>query len=275
MPWRWEPPRGIALSTGADHTPAFSPDGERFAFVSDRAGNNQIFIARRDGSESRQLTSDPTHSAGSPQWSPDGAWIAFDAWASNQSHVYIIPSAGGVPRRLAGDSNESWTPTWSHDGAWIFFSSDRSGALEIWKAPVLGGAAVQITHTGAYEGRSAPDGQVVFFRKSTPAGCCAIWSASVDGGHEEPVRELERFPTASRSWAVFQEGICFIAKEPGPGQTVRLWRFSTHDVVDLVRVEKDSDWSFPGLAMSQGARALLTVQVDREVSDLTMIENFH
>src|SRR5262249_35425276 len=61
-PWRWDAPRGVAVSTGTDHSPSFSPDGERFAFTSDRntesgkqGGNNQIWVSRRDGSEARQL----------------------------------------------------------------------------------------------------------------------------------------------------------------------------------------------------------------------------
>jgi hypothetical protein len=55
---------------------------------------------------------------------------------------------------------------------------------------------------------------------------------------------------------------------------VRFLSFATHKVADVVTLEKEPDWSFPGLAMSPGGRYLLTVQLDREANDLTMIENF-
>jgi hypothetical protein len=137
-----------------------------------------------------------------------------------------------------------------------------------------GGAAIQVTHTGAYGAHPAPDGKTVYFRKSTPAGCCAIWSVPARGGQEEPVRELKKFARISRSWGVLTDGIYFIARQHGPQQTVRFLNFATHKVTDVVRLEKEPDWSFLGLAMSPDGRYLLTVQLDREANDLMMIENF-
>lgn len=273
-PWRFDPPVGVALSTGSDHSPVFSPDGERFAFTSDRTGSNQIWVSRRDGSDATQLTSLGNQSAGSPRWSPDGAWIAFDVWAANQSKIYVVSSRGGPPRPVSLEPGEGWNPAWSPDGQWIYFTSDRSGESEIWKMPVTGGAAIQVTHTGAYEGRASLDGKTVYFRKSTPRDCCAIWSVPTGGGREEPVRALERFKTISRSWGVLKNGIYFIARQNQPRQTVRFLSFATHQVSDVVSLDREPDWSFLGLAMSPDERYLLTVQLDREADDLIMIENF-
>ena len=274
MPWQLGAPLGVALSTRTDHSPVFSPDGERFAYISDRTGSNQVWISRRDGSDAIQLTSLGNQSASSPRWSPDGTRIAFDVWAAHESNIYVVSSRGGAPRRVALEPGQGWKPTWSPDGQWIYFTSSRSGASEIWKMRAAGGAAVQVTHGGAYEGCPSPDGKTVYFRKSTPAGCCAIWSVPTRGGREKPVRELETFARISRSWGVLKDGIYFIARQHGPRQTVRFLSFATHKVADVVTLEKEPDWSFPGLAMSPGGRYLLTVQLDREANDLIMIENF-
>jgi hypothetical protein len=96
----------------------------------------------------------------------------------------------------------------------------------------------------------------------------------VGGGREEPVRGLERFTTVSHSWSVLKEGIYFIARENGAAPAVRFLSFATHEVADVAKLEKEPDWSIPGLAMSPDGRSLLTVQIDREVNDLTMVENF-
>jgi hypothetical protein len=140
--------------------------------------------------------------------------------------------------------------------------------------PAAGGAAIQVTFGGAYEGRASPDGKTIYFRKSMPTSCCAIWSVPAGGGREEPVRELEKFATISRSWGVLKEGIFFIARENEPRQTVRFLSFATREVADVVRLEKEPDWAFLGLAMSADGRYLLTVQIDREANDLMMMENF-
>jgi Tol biopolymer transport system component len=273
MLWRFDEPMGVAVSTGTEHTPVFSPDGERFAFVSDRTGNNEIWVSRRDGSATTQLTSLGSESAGSPRWSPDGAWIAFDVWASNESNVYVVGSRGGAPRRVSLEPGESWSPAWAPDAKWIYFTSQRSGSGQIWKMPAAGGAATQVTFGGAYEGRTSDDG-TIYFRKSTPGGCCAIWSVPAAGGREEPVPELEKFARISRSWGALKQGIYFIAKENEPRQTVRFFSFGTREVADVVRLDKEPDWSYLGLAMSADGRYLLTVQIDREANDLMMIENF-
>jgi hypothetical protein len=137
-----------------------------------------------------------------------------------------------------------------------------------------GGAAIQVTHTGAYAALPSLDGKTVYIRKSTPAGCCAIWSVPVRGGREEPVPELEKFTKISHSWGVVKGGIYLLARQHGPQQTVRFLSFATHKVSDVVRLEKEPDWSFRGLAMSPGGRYLLTVQLDREANDLMIIGNF-
>ena len=275
MPWRFDQPLGVALSTGLDHSPAFSPDAERFAFVSDRNGDNEIWVARRDGSEAASLVPIPlkSQSAGSPHWSPDGAWIAFDLYASNQSNVYVVSSSGGTPRRASLEPGESWNPAWSPDGRWIYFASRRTGARQIWKMPAAGGPAVQITYGGAYEGRPSLDGKTVYFRKSVGGVCCAIWSVPAAGGRERPVPELESFATITPSWGVLEQGIYFIAKL-NPRQTVRFLSFATGEVTDVVTLEKEPALDFDALAMSADGRYLLTAQIDREMDDLVMIDNF-
>ena len=50
-PGRFGEPVPVVNSARADHSPAFSADGERIAFVSSRTGNDEIWVARRDGSQ--------------------------------------------------------------------------------------------------------------------------------------------------------------------------------------------------------------------------------
>ncbi|MGZ3318770.1 MAG: TolB family protein, partial [Isosphaeraceae bacterium] len=67
-------------ATGAarrDHSPEWSPDGRRIAFVSRRGAADQVFVLDiATGGEALQLTSLPEGTS-SPAWSPDGKSIAF------------------------------------------------------------------------------------------------------------------------------------------------------------------------------------------------------
>jgi dipeptidyl aminopeptidase/acylaminoacyl peptidase len=64
-------PRKLTAAPGSDHSPRWSPDGERIAFISDRTGTDNLFVIRIDGGEARQLTSSETD-VYKPQWSSDG-----------------------------------------------------------------------------------------------------------------------------------------------------------------------------------------------------------
>jgi TolB protein len=59
--------RQITFGEGTNESPAWSPNGRHLAFVSTRAGRNQVFTVDRDGRNVRQLTKDGNNST--PNWS--------------------------------------------------------------------------------------------------------------------------------------------------------------------------------------------------------------
>jgi len=275
-----EPPRPVVNSSREDHSPAFSPDAARIAFVSERSGNLEIWTSRRDGSQPVQLTSLRAQTTGSPGWSPDGKRIAFDSWATGKSNVYVVDANGGTPRPLTKDGPlGSWMPSWSPDGRWIYFSRGISGASEIWKVAANGGAGdepVPLTRHGAFEARPSPDGTVVYYSKQTPKEGRAIWSFPAAGvGEEKPVPELAAYRRIGRSWGVTEQGLYFVSYEDGVAQqTVRLFDFRTRKVTALFPLQKQVQWGIRALALSRDGRYGLGAQLDHSVSDLMMIENF-
>jgi TolB protein len=72
-----------------DMWPAWSPDGKRIAFVSNRDGNYELYLMNADGSEPRNLTNHPATDS-SPCWSPDGKRIAFVSTRHGGSDVYVL-----------------------------------------------------------------------------------------------------------------------------------------------------------------------------------------
>jgi dipeptidyl aminopeptidase/acylaminoacyl peptidase len=60
----------------SSYSPAFSPDGQYIAFLSERADKTQLFRLRLMGGEAEQITMEKD-GVGSFQWSPDGKRIAF------------------------------------------------------------------------------------------------------------------------------------------------------------------------------------------------------
>jgi len=102
----------LASPADADQTlllrqPDVSADAVAFVYAGD------IWIAERDGSAPRRLTTDPAEES-EPHFSPDGSMIAFAGSYESNVDVYVIPVAGGQPRRLTWhpgiDIPLGWTP---------------------------------------------------------------------------------------------------------------------------------------------------------------------
>lgn len=72
-----------------DYQPAFSPDGERIAFVSNRNGIDNLYIYELADSKEFPLT-DIMSGAFSPSWSPEGDKIAFSAFNDYGFDIYIL-----------------------------------------------------------------------------------------------------------------------------------------------------------------------------------------
>ncbi|MDA2924614.1 amidohydrolase family protein [Acidobacteria bacterium AH-259-L09] len=58
-----------------DSQPCYSPDGNSIAFLSDRDGAENVWIAKADGSDPKQLSKDKQSHFVSPSWSSDGEYV--------------------------------------------------------------------------------------------------------------------------------------------------------------------------------------------------------
>src|SRR6185503_12785049 len=89
----------VRLVDGA--APAWSADGLRIAFTSDRGGTPQLYVANADGGAVRRLTFDEDLVVSSASWSPDSTHLVFAATGRRGSRLYVVDVAGGLPQRVA------------------------------------------------------------------------------------------------------------------------------------------------------------------------------
>ena len=77
-----------------DDDPAFSPDGTKIAFTSNRSSGTEVWVMDADGSDPEQLT-DQAGADQHPAFSPDGTKIAFDARRGSRTDVYTMNASDG------------------------------------------------------------------------------------------------------------------------------------------------------------------------------------
>jgi Tol biopolymer transport system component len=260
-------PTRLISSTQWEVGPAYSPDGKRIVFASDRTGSWELWVSDSDGSNPKQLTSS---FAGSPRWSPDGRQIAFDARPSDNYDIYVISAEGGSPRRLTTEESEDVVPSWSRDGRWIYFSSNRSGSMQIWRMPAEGGEAVQVTRQGGFEGSESSDGKFLYYAKRNAPG---LWKVPTGGGEETPVLDLHK-AGYWRYWALTDKGIYFATAETSSRPAIEFFSFATGQVTQIATLEKPIVQWYRGLAVSPDGRWILCAQLDQSGSDIILVENF-
>jgi acylaminoacyl-peptidase len=77
-------PRALTTEKHSDHSPRWSPDGTRVAFISNRDGSPLIYVTWMDTGQTTKLTSGPNPPSGIA-WSPDGAQISFAAFVPGET----------------------------------------------------------------------------------------------------------------------------------------------------------------------------------------------
>jgi Tol biopolymer transport system component len=270
--WRWdrendgsERVRRLPGSTVWDSFPSLSPDGERLAYVSNRTGSNEIWIAKADGSDARRVTSN-IRTVFHPRWSPDGQRLVFASQSNGNWDVWVVRANGADLFQLTKESSQEENPTWSRDGRSVYFRSDRSGIGQIWRVSASGGAAVLMTPGPAAQAFESPDGRILYFvRRDDQPG---LWSVPIAGGSETLVS-----PDVSHDlWAVTNEGIGFLTRSStGPPwiPTLRLLAFNTRTVSSLATLP--AGWFLPGFSMTLDGRAATWVRPDTRQNQLMII----
>jgi tricorn protease len=129
--------------------PSISANKLAFVYAGD------IWVAGRDGSNPRRLTTHPAEENG-PVFSPDGNWIAFSADYENNIDTYIIPSSGGQPQRLTWHPGNDIPTGWTADGNAVTLVSrretDHGRSAQLYHARVGGGLPLKQMEARIYRG---------------------------------------------------------------------------------------------------------------------------
>lgn len=148
-----------------DGSPAWSPDGKRIAFYSERDGNAEIYVMNANGTGLTRLTR-TSADEGYPAWSPDGRTISFDSDRDGNFDVFAMDADGGNIRPLTRHPARDVSATWTPDGSGVAFMSDREdGGFDVYRAPADPfAAAARVTRTkSAWFPVFSPDGRTLAF----------------------------------------------------------------------------------------------------------------
>ncbi len=225
------PEQPLTSGQALDRYPAFSPDGKRIAYSSNRLGPQEVWILEV---ATRQLQKLPVpegyQNVSLPYWSPDGRRIAMTPIsADGKRSLWLVALDGSEAAELVPPTKDLGGSQFSPDGRKVLYYARVQEHLQLFEVEIATRKTRQLTSSPSdkWAEEWSPDGRSLLYF-STADGTVQVWRMPAAGGKEEQLTfGHERVRHASYSpdgkWIYVQpshRNICRIPAGGGPMQPV-------------------------------------------------------
>jgi hypothetical protein len=196
---------------GLNMDPRWDPKGEWLAFISERKGQYDTYVARPDGSGERALLTEDYDEA-PVSWSRDGRRLLVKQWKQDgtTAMVAVDVETAKSPAPVFSAQAPSDIEVSPHD-RWLLYTSPRSGRPEIFvRAFPADAAAVRVSTAGGHSALWSADGRELFFQD----GRTMMAASFRDDGPRPEIgvpRALFTLPASFELYGVSSDGRRFLA----------------------------------------------------------------
>jgi tricorn protease len=158
--------RNLTRSSGVrERYPTWSPDGKWVAYLSDRSGEYELYIAPQNGmGKETRITSDGSMFRYAPVWSPDSTKLLF---SDKDCRLWYVDIHEKKPVLIdQGHYGEIRDYAWSPDSRWVAYSKqaqNQYGVIELYSLEAKKVTPVTTDFTNSWQPVFDPEGKNLYF----------------------------------------------------------------------------------------------------------------
>ena len=207
----------VTNSYSREDTPKWSPDGKWIAYVSDKTGRQEVWVATPDGTDAKKL-SDADSEKLTLTWAPDSKYLLY---TTSDHKLNLVSVESGQMRTLAtNDAGNIEGVSVSPDSAWVAYNkADHDLRQHVYLVPAAGGESHRLPDEkifSSFDPRFTADGKKMVFLAGYVQGGSATLRANVAAIYSVSLAK-EDADTMSRDVDTEDEARAMADRAPGRG----------------------------------------------------------
>lgn len=235
----------ITDNTSYEYEPAWSADGTKVVFTSDRDGDEEIFVMNLDGTNEVQLTNNSSDDAYAA-WAPDNSKVLFVSDRDGNEEIYSMNIDGSGQTRLTTNGADDYLPAWAPNSERVVFVSDRDGGdADIFTMDPDGTNLTQLTSNTSPDTEPdwSPDGTKIAFESGTVPNT-NIYIMNANGSGQAAITSVS-FPITNNypSWSNDGTKITYASNRDTNGDEIFIMNADGSGETQLTNIAPDFNYN--------------------------------
>jgi Tol biopolymer transport system component len=206
------------VGEGVRKQPAWSPRGDLIAYVSDEAGNDDVWVCDTSGANPHNLTFAHKGTDSHPVWSPDGTRLAFFS-DRDGGGVFTMPALGGAAVKIVAvkpSVQYTFHLSWGADGGILYTNYDAEGNKQVYRVtegdPKPNCLTDKVGAKMGMAGSLSPNGRLLLFSNQVTTLDATVFLGDLRGG-ERPIKVEQ--PAGRPAWGANGDRVYFVSTRDG------------------------------------------------------------